>query len=169
MIDPAFVQRMARYNAWQNGQLMEALRDAPPAVVTLNRRAFFGSILGTLNHILWGDRMWLSRFDTRLAPPDGGIEESVSLTQSVADWVPERDATDQAILLWARELRRIDVMRSITFTSRVLGRQCESPIAGCIMHFFNHQTHHRGQVHAMMTAAGLDAPVSDLFMMPEDI
>ncbi|MEQ9176308.1 MAG: DinB family protein, partial [Alphaproteobacteria bacterium] len=63
MITPEYCRMMARYNAWQNRQLTESLDAQPLEVLTEDRGAFFGSILGTLNHLLWGDRMWMARFD----------------------------------------------------------------------------------------------------------
>ena len=63
MIDPAYVVTMARYNAWQNAQLAETFDSMSLGALTENRGAFFGSILATASHLLWGDMMWMSRFD----------------------------------------------------------------------------------------------------------
>ena len=169
MIDPAYVQTMAKYNRWQNTQMSKVLLGTSTAVLTLNRRAFFSSIFGTLNHLLWGDRLWMSRFDPTLTAPKVGVAESVALTKDIRAWNTERKATDRIISDWARDVRAVTLRSNLTFHSITLNEELERPLAQCVSHFFNHQTHHRGQIHAMMTAAGLDAPVSDLILMPEDI
>ncbi len=168
MIEPGYVRTMARYNAWQNRQLTEALDGVADDVLREERGAFFGSIMATLNHLLWGDQMWMSRFDKRIERPGGGVSESVALTPTFAVWSAERFRMDGAIRMWADTLRAVDLKGQLSFFSGVLQRDVQKPMELCVMHFLNHQTHHRGQVHAMMTAAGLRAPVSDLFLMPED-
>ena len=72
------------------------------------------------------------------------------------------------IVVWADELRAIDLAGVVTFTSQSLGGEVSRPVQPLIMHVFNHQTHHRGQVHAMLTAAGARPTDTDLFMTPED-
>jgi uncharacterized damage-inducible protein DinB len=168
VIDPAYVQLMARYNIWQNNQLIDKLEPVPPSVLLLNRRAFFGSILGTLSHLLWGDTIWMSRFDPTMSAPKIKLSDSAGHWDSFDKWRADRVAMDAAILNWTLGVRAMDLQGNLSFYSSVLQADVEKAIAACLTHFFNHQTHHRGQVHAMMTAAGLDAPVSDLFLMPED-
>lgn len=167
MIDAAYVRLMARYNAWQNRQLSPVVEAMDEAELTADRGAFFGSIFATLNHLLWGDRMWMSRFDPKATPPEGGIRESVGVTPTISVWSAERFRMDGRIRLWADGLDTIALRGNLTWYSGAAGREVTKPIALCVTQFFNHQTHHRGQVHAMLTAAGRDAPVSDLFLMPE--
>jgi len=162
------VRLMARYNAWQNAQIMRAVDGVSRAVLTEDHGAFFGSILGTLNHVLWGDRMWLHCFGVEEIRPEGGIEETTTLTPTGAAWSAERFTTDGRIRLWARGLHSIDLTGDLTWFSAVTGAEVSRPRAMCVTHFFNHQTHHRGQVHAMLTRAGLPAPVTDLVFMPEE-
>nr|WP_135503900.1 DinB family protein [Roseovarius aestuariivivens] len=167
MITPEYCRTMARYSAWQNRQYFDLLEAMSRAELTQDRGAFFGSILGTLNHLLWADRIWMSRFDPSVEPPAGGIKESPSCTPTLGAWSAERFHMDGKISHWAESLRALDLTGDVTFTSSVLGRTVSRPLGPCIAHMFNHQTHHRGQIHAMMTAAGLTAPVSDLFLLPE--
>lgn len=167
MITPDYVRRMARYNRWQNEQLQERLAEVPAPLLKQDQGAFFGSILGTLNHILWGDQMWMSRFDTRLPKPDAGIPESPALHPTLAAWGAARVSMDGQIAQWARTLRAVDLAGELRWYSGALNRDVRKPFALCIVHLFNHQTHHRGQVHAMMTRAHISAPVSDLFAMPD--
>lgn len=165
MIEPGYVQTMARYNAWQNGQLIDMLDGMTQADAEQDRGAFFGSILGTLNHLLWGDQIWMSRFDPRLTAPETPGPDSPKLTPTLAVWGAERFAMDGKITAWAERLRAIDLKGDLTWTSGMTGKTVTLPLAVCITHMFNHQTHHRGQVHAMMTAMDLKAPVSDLAFM----
>lgn len=166
MIDRDYCRAMARYNAWQNRQVSQLVEHMPRAELERDRGAFFGSILGTLNHLLWADLIWMARFDGG-PPPEGGIADSPALCPTIGAWSAERFRTDGRITRWAEALDNVDLQGDLTWHSGVLGRQVSKPFALCVVHMFNHQTHHRGQIHAMLTAAGLQAPVSDLFLMPE--
>ena len=168
MINSGYVRAMARYNSWQNKQLMPILEALPQKELKAERGAFFGSILATANHLLWGDMMWMSRFDPSSDAPRGGIAESVDLHPTVSTWAADRFRMDSKICFWAEGLRELDLQNTLTWFSGAAGRQVSAKLQLCIMHFFNHQTHHRGQIHAMLTAAGHPAPISDLFLMPEE-
>ena len=168
MIDPDYVRTMARYNAWQNRQLTEMLTGVSDDVLRADRGAFFGSIFETLNHLLWGDTLWMSRFTDAVAPPAVPADQHRSLTPTFAVWSAERFRMDGAIIRWADKLRAVELQGQLRWYSGLLKTHNEKPVALCVMQLFNHQTHHRGQVHAMMTAAGLKAPVTDIPFMPED-
>jgi uncharacterized damage-inducible protein DinB len=168
LIDPAYVRMMARYNAWQNKQLLVALDVMNTEDLPKDRGAFFGSVQSTLNHLLWGDMLWLNRFDPSAPAPDGDPTDSPSLFASFADWRVERLLTDGRISAWANTVTQADLEADLTMFSRAVQAETTARMAMCVPHFFNHQTHHRGQIHAMLTAAGYEAPVSDLFFMPED-
>lgn len=136
--------------------------------LTKDRASFFGGILATANHLLWGDTLWMSRFDPSVDAPKGGIDTSVTLHATSASWGADRFRMDGKICFWADGLRALDLKGCIRWYSRAAGREMTSSYETAIMHFFNHQTHHRGQLHAMLTSAGQKAPVSDLILMPED-
>ncbi len=166
MITPRFVYTMARYNAWQNRSLYSAADGLSDADRKLDRGAFFDSIHRTLCHVLWGDTIWMSRLDD-WQPPAGGIDQSADL---IADWATlteARAAADQRILTWAEGVSTSDIAETLHWYSGAAGRDVSMPLEICITHFFNHQTHHRGQVHAMLTATGASPDDTDLFMMPE--
>lgn len=167
MITPAYALTMARYNAWQNRQMAAAMDRLDEAALRQDRGAFFGGIMATANHILWADRMWMARLQGQ-PPPEGGIEASTAITPTRAVWSAERFRMDGRILLWAEAVTALDLTGDLTWHSMVAGRQVTRPKAELITHMFNHQTHHRGQIHAMLTAAGVSAPVSDLFFMPQE-
>ena len=166
MIEPGYVRTMARYNAWQNRQLMDLLNDAPGDLLCADQGAFFGSIMATLSHILWGDTLWMNRFEPRISAP--AHNDRVNFTPTFAVWSAERFRLDGAMRMWADTLRALDLKQDIEWQSGLLDRTFSQSLSLCIMQLFNHETHHRGQVHAMMTAAGLEAPVTDLVFMPED-
>ncbi|MEQ8491231.1 MAG: DinB family protein [Marinovum algicola] len=168
MITPEYCRLMARYNAWQNRQIEKALEGVPLEALKADHGAFFGSILGTLNHLVWGDRMWMSRFHEPREKPEGGIKDSTALFPTLGAWSAERFRVDGVISRWAMGLHAVELTGSFRFYSGAMGREVTKPIAPCVVHMFNHQTHHRGQVHAMMTRTGLKAPVTDLFMMPDE-
>lgn len=169
MIEAGYVRQMARYNAWQNRQLTEMLGPVGDAALREDRGAFFGSIMATLNHILWADTLWMSRFHDRIPPPPpaNGTPGHLDFTPTFAVWSADRFRLDGAIRMWADTLRGLDLKRDLTWYSGTLERDFKQPLGLCVIHMFNHQTHHRGQIHAMMTAAGWQAPVSDLVFMPE--
>ncbi|MGI3209723.1 DinB family protein [Roseovarius tibetensis] len=162
------VRLMARYNAWQNAQIVRALDQVSLGVLTEDHGAHFGTILGTLNHVLWADRLWLHRFGTGEPCPEDGIGESTALTATGAAWSAARFAVDGRITLWAKRLRSLDLTGDLAWYSGATGMEMTRPVAVCVTHMFNHQTHHRGQVHAMLTRVGLDAPVTDLVFMPSE-
>jgi uncharacterized damage-inducible protein DinB len=166
MIDTAYVQRMARYNRWQNENLYGVADTLSDDERRRERGAFFGSIQGTLSHLLWGDLMWMSRF-AGTPKPAVGIKESPAL---YADWAAlkrERDAVDKAIIIWADELDPDWLAGDLTWFSGAVNRELKRPIPTLVMHFFNHQTHHRGQVHCLLTQAGGKPSDTDLMLMAE--
>ncbi|SLN71836.1 DinB family protein [Roseisalinus antarcticus] len=165
MITPGYCQTMARYNAWQNTGLRRIVSDIKPEAFDRDRGAFFGSIGGTLNHLLWGDLIWMSRIAGH-APPPCGLADSATLTEGPAAWAEARFRADGRISLWADEVTSLALVGEIVWTPSGGGART-LPLAMGIMHMFNHQTHHRGQVHAMLTAAGITPPTTDLPFMPE--
>ena len=165
MIEPAYVRTMARYNKWQNDGLRRLVEEMDEAELYKDRGAFFGSIMGTLNHLLWADGLWMSRFDGG-PKPEGGIAESTTLTPTPFEWAAQRFRMDGRILRWADGLHAIDLTGDLAWFSGAMGRDMVRPKEVCVVHMFNHQTHHRGQVHAMMTAAGQTLPDTDLPFMP---
>lgn len=169
MIDPGYVRMMARYNCWQNNQLMSVIELMPKDELVRGRGAFFGSILATANHLLWGDKLWMSRFDPSVDPPENlRPDDWVTLWPTASAWSADRFRTDGKIRFWADGLRAVTLKGELEWYSGLLERQMRLPMADAVVHMFNHQTHHRGQIHAMLTAAGQTAPVTDLIFMPKD-
>jgi uncharacterized damage-inducible protein DinB len=163
MITPAHAQAMARYNRWQNGSLYGAADQLPDDERKRARGAFFGSIHGTLSHILFGDQIWLHRLTgTTPAPIARSIAESAT---AMPDWVElkaARAACDEVIIAWAATLQPADLDGDLMWYSAALGRDVTKPRWLLITHIFNHQTHHRGQVHCLLTQNGLTMADTDL-------
>lgn len=169
MIDASYVAMMARYNRWQNGSLYAAADGLGDAGRREDRGAFFKSIHGTLNHLLWGDSMWMSRFwPERVQKPDVAIGASSELVDEWADLRRQREAMDALIVAWAGVVEDDWLAGDLTWFSAAIGQEVTRPAGLCVTHFFNHQTHHRGQVHAMLTAAGAKPADTDLFLMPDE-
>jgi uncharacterized damage-inducible protein DinB len=166
MITADWVRMMARYTQWQNQSVTSAANALPDGDRQAQRGAFFGSIEATLNHLLWGDRIWLNRFAGTPKPRCGSIAESVNEVPDWSRFFLERAATDQAILEWANGLKNSDLNGDLTWFSGAAGREISKPYSFLITHFFNHGTHHRGQINAMLTAAGARTDDTDLFLMP---
>lgn len=166
MIDLAYVQRMARYNRWQNENLYGAAYRLSDAARRQERGAFFGSIHATLSHLLWADRTWASRFGLGEMPP-GGIPDSTALYPDWDKLKSERAAFDAALIAWADGLDSAAVTGDLTWFSGSMQKQLTLPRWVLLTQLFNHQTHHRGQVHCMLTQAGVRPHDTDLPFMPE--
>jgi len=167
MTTPDYARLMARYNAWQNEAVYGAADTLDAAKRAADLGAFFGSIEATLNHILWADRIWLHRFAGTPKPNVGTIPESVAECETWDDLKPARRDLDRQITDWANGLTDADLAGDLTWYSGALGKDMSKPMAKLVVHFFNHQTHHRGQVHAMLTAQGARTEATDIPFMPE--
>lgn len=164
MIEPAFVQLMARYNSWQNISLFGAADGLTDVARREDRGAFFGSIHRTLSHLMWADETWMSRF-AGLPPPGAPNSASADLYPDWEALRARRIAMDAAIQNWADALTAAWLGGDLTWRSGTIGAEATRPRALLVAHFLNHQTHHRGQVHAMLTAAGARPEPTDLMIL----
>ena len=155
---------MARYNRWMNERLYEHCGTLSDRDRKDDRGAFFKSIHGILNHILLGDRLWLSRFLGR----DFQIESlSQELYADFADLTRPRRITDQEILDWVATLTPAQLTKDLAYTSFVNPERRSYPMWVAVLHFFNHQTHHRGQLTTLLSQFGIDPGVTDLIWLPD--
>ncbi len=168
MIGPEHVQTFAAYNRWQNNSLYRAADSLTEADRQEDQGAFFGSIAATLNHLLWGDRIWMSRFAALPQPVAPNIPSSVNECASWKILKEQRTAFDHDIIRWAAGLSSDNLAGDLTWHSGAAGRDIAKPLWLLITHFFNHQTHHRGQVHCLLTALGANPDDTDLFMTPPE-
>lgn len=166
MIKPAYLQRMARYNRWQNENLFGAADTLSDAARRLDRGSYFGSIHATLSHILWADKIWMSRLSDWDAP-DIGISNSKNMFEIWDELKAQRTKADRQFITWADGLQQSDIDGDLQWYSGAMGQDMIRPKAICMMQVFNHQTHHRGQVHAMLTATGAKPDDTDIPFMPD--
>ena len=151
-------QRMADYNTGANRILYEACAALSDDERKQPRPAFFGSIHGTLNPILLGDRIWMTRFRGGEAPSTG---LDAILHEDFAELWEARRAEDTGIEAFMGGLEERGVSGAISYLNNE-GRHFEEPLPVLLAHFFNHQTHHRGQVHGLLSQTHLAPPVLDL-------
>jgi uncharacterized damage-inducible protein DinB len=163
MFTGTYPHLMAEYNRWMNGKIYAACAELPDAERRKDRGAFFKSITATLNHILWGDRIWLGRFNGQ-SYPVGAVNEE--LHADFAELRAAREAFDQEILDWARGVTPAWLQEPLSWTSRLYGFTQTQPRWVLVVQLFNHQTHHRGQVHAMLTQLGMDVGPTDVPVLP---
>ena len=162
MITSDYVRTMAGYNRWQNESLYGAADTLTDAQRKELRGAFFGSIHGTLSHLLWADQMWMSRFAGTPRPKAAGIPDSPGMVERWEDLKVERVAFDEVIVGWADKLDPHWLEGDLTWFSGAAGREVTKPKGLLVAHLFNHQTHHRGQVHCMLTQCGIKPGATDL-------
>jgi uncharacterized damage-inducible protein DinB len=161
-----YVLMMARYNQWQNDSLVQAANSLSDSERAADKGSFFGSIQKTFSHILWGDQLWLNRFAGTPAPKSS-IQQSVD---HFADWDSfraERTRFDAVILDWAKNVNVDWFSGDLSWFSGAMNRDISKPKKMLTIQMFNHQTHHRGQIHAMLTAAGAHPDDTDVPFMPE--
>jgi len=164
LITPAFVHTMAAYNAEMNQRLYGAAERLPDTARRLPRGAFWGSIHGTLCHLLWGDQMWMSRFDG-WPKPTVVQKDSAALIAGFDELRQARIEADDKIYTWAERVTPQWLAEEMVWLSASANRELRQPRSLLVTHFFNHQTHHRGQAHAMITAAGEKTGDTDLFLV----
>ena len=164
MITPAYIRTMAEYNAEMNRRLYGPASRLSDAERREQRGGFWGSIHGTLNHLLWGDQQWMSRFDN-WPKPNVVIKQSAGLIDDFAVLSTAREKADADISRWAAKVDNPWLEEDLTWFSGAANREVRAPRRLLVTHFFNHQTHHRGQVHAMLTAAGQQTGDTDLFLL----
>ncbi len=160
-VNPAFVRTMAAYNAEMNRRIYAAAHRLSDAARRLPRGAFWGSIHGTLCHLLWGDQMWMARFDG-WPKPELRQRESSALIADFDELSRARIDADARISSWAERVTAPWLAEELVWFSVSLNKEMRQPRSLLVMHFFNHQTHHRGQAHAMITDAGEQTGDTDL-------
>lgn len=152
---------MAGYNAWCNARIYDAAARLPDADYRADRGAFFKSVHGTLNHILVADRIWLKRFTGQGEAPD---RLDAILFENLPELRAARETEDSRIVSYIDSLSETELAGRIRYRTITNPADVEQPLAPALIHFFNHQTHHRGQVHGLLTGFGLEGPSLDLIL-----
>ena len=167
---PSGVRLMADYNRWMNDRLLAAAARLSRDALFLDRGAFFGSVFGTLNHLLVGDSIWLHRFAMHpLGFPALEVMQDwprpVSLREPLADDLAglarRRQALDAIIGTMAAETSTMHLAADLVYRNTA-GTLFRRPFGALLQHFFNHQTHHRGQLTTLLFQAGIDPGETDL-------
>lgn len=173
------VQLHAKYNQWINQRLYDAAERLTDEERRVDQRAFFGSILGTFNHLIVGDSIWIRRF------LDASITASESMKESTLQWLPEpssldavlypdwtqlrdtREQIDAFILHWTGQMQSCDLDSTLHYKN-TKGRPFERQLGPLLVHFFNHQTHHRGQLTTLLFQSGVDPEITDMLAIIPD-
>ena len=161
---------LAAYNADMNRKVYDAAAALPATEWLADRRAFFGSLCGTLNHLVAADTIWLTRFaahpgahaalaSLRGQPVPTGLTHIYS--DEVATLYARRRQLDEMIVQLAGELSEADLDVALRYAN-TKGVVSNKRFASLLLHFFNHQTHHRGQASTLLAQAGADIGVTDL-------
>lgn len=170
------IRLMARYNSWMNERLYAAASTLLDEALSAERGAFFGSILGTLNHLLVADRIWLGRYrahpaNFRALQTLAELETPTRLDQPMAADIRElaalRKQLDSCIEALAAEMCEEQLDQPLNYRN-TKGVAAQKHFFALLMHLFNHQTHHRGQATTLLAQAGVDVGVTDLLALIPD-
>jgi uncharacterized damage-inducible protein DinB len=155
---------MATYNSEMNRRLYTAAGNLTDDERRADRGAFWSSIHGSLVHLYWGDCQWMSRFDG-WQKPGVPIKQSASMIKDFDELRAIRVKADADIEAWAGRVDAAWLAEDLVWFSGAAGREMRWAKGKLLVHFFNHQTHHRGQVHAMLTACGQETGDTDIFLV----
>ncbi|MFK7964070.1 MAG: DinB family protein [Burkholderiaceae bacterium] len=170
------IRLLAQYNQQMNARLISAAETLSEEALKADRQAFFGSIFGTLNHLAVADTLWLKRFalhpatyvalsEITKAPTPTSLGQQ--LHPDLNSLTTYRRDVDQMVIAWTEEITEPDLDHVFRYTNS-RGDVGNKPFFGLVMHFFNHQTHHRGQATALLSQAGADYGVTDLITLMRD-
>ncbi len=158
------IQMLARHNQWANARLLEDLAQAEPASLAAPLAVDHGSILGILNHVLVTDQLWRHRLTGTVAAPatlDAQLATSLEALRAL------RAEEDASIIAAVASFATQQLTGTLHYTTTT-GRPVTMPFAGALLHWFQHQTHHRGQVHALLSQCGVSPQDTDLLYFARD-
>lgn len=167
------LQLMASYNQWMNDKLYAAAATLSDEQLFADRKAFFGSLFNTLNHLVVADTIWLKRFarhpagwpslaPVMLLPDPQGL--ATLICNRLDELAARRQMLDQLIIAWAADLSDADLDVTLHYVNTA-GVQHHRNFYGLLTHFFNHQTHHRGQITTLFSQAGVDVGITDVLAL----
>ncbi len=159
------LRAMAAYNRWANRRLYAAAAALPDEAYRRPAGAFFGSLHGTLNHLLVTDRNWMARFE---GTGESQHKLDAALFERLEDLRAAREREDERIARHVAGLTDVALDADFEYAT-TSGKPQRQPRWEAMVHFFNHQTHHRGQAHAILTRLGVaEPPVLDLLVMQRE-
>ena len=176
MSERALFVLLAQYNESMNVKLYAAAAKLSAEQLEEDRGAFFGSLIGTLNHIVAGDTIWLQRFARYGAPcasllpmlalpAPGGL--TAIFSKDLEALSEQRRKLDAIINAFVAELSE-EGLQQVLHYKNMKGVSSHKRLSALLLHFFNHQTHHRGQASTLLFQAGVDIGVTDLVMLVPD-
>jgi len=152
----------AAYNSVMNNRILNCCETLDESVLLEDLGAYFGSILGTLNHLINADELWLSRFT-------GAPHDVMALNQIRFDSLEKvrdrRTELDKTIYAFVASLDPVKIQRTLSYKSFVTPQKREEVLGKALLHFFNHQTHHRGQITTLLFQKGRDPGLTDLISL----
>ena len=169
-------QLLAQYNQWMNQQVYQAAQQLDESTLHRDLGAFFGSIFGTVHHIYVADIIWLNRFASHsqnysslhnLPTLPSYTKLNLIVTQDFSELYKLRQNLDVIIINWTQEITSTDLDSNLQYTDTKGNPYCKN-LGQLIQHFFNHQTHHRGQVATLLSQQGIDIGVTDLLKIIPD-
>lgn len=167
-------RRHARYNAWINQSLLEASLSLSSAQQSQDQHVFFKSITGSWNHIMVGDLLWLNRLAMIFPILDDAMDQwpkpnalNQVLYRQLEDLAEPRQQLDELMIQWCDFLRESDCEDRLQYHNSQDELQVK-PLPDVMQHLFNHQTHHRGQITALLSQLGVDYGATDFISMPGD-
>lgn len=163
MGDRNYYEMMANYNQWMNQKLYKICAEILDEKRKEDRGAFFKSIHGTLNHLLYGDRAWMGRF---INEPFSVTKIGQELYADFDELRKEREQTDLEIVKWSKNITAEWLEKPFEYTSSVDGKTRILPTWVLVTHMFNHQTHHRGQLTTLLSQLGCDPGITDIPWLP---
>ena len=173
MSTPNHFRMMAEYNGCMNARLYEVAGKLSRDDFLRERGAFFGSVMGTLNHLVVTDTMWLKRFAVHPSNPPAlepirALPQPTALNQvlftELAELAPRRKLIDSAIKAWAEGLTQADLDHVLHYANSK-GVKSQKRMSKLVTHLFNPQTHHRGQASTLLFQAGHDVGATDLLVL----
>ena len=159
---------MSAYTVWQNHSIYNAADTLTDEERQCDRGAFFGSIHATLNHLLWADQRWLHRLSGTPNPAQPDVPNSVREHETWEALKTARVFTDKAFIDWSMAVTEEELAGDLSWYSANDQTQLVRPKWTVVCHVYNHGTHHRGQVHAMLTAAGAKPDDTDVLYLKSE-
>jgi uncharacterized damage-inducible protein DinB len=159
------LEMLAGYNEWANRRLYAAAAELTDADYRADHGAFFGSLHGTLNHLLAADRIWMRRL-TGVGPAPRRLDEIVH--DEFGELRAARAEEDARIIAYVASLNDVHLAGTVRYTTISSPTQIEQDLVPVLINFFNHQTHHRGQAHGLLTRITNQAPSLDLLMFQRE-
>ncbi|WP_284280099.1 DinB family protein [Limnobacter litoralis] len=158
----ALFKMLAQYNQVMNQQILDACAKLPNEALLQDMGAFFGSIMGTLNHLVNADELWLSRLLDRPHAVSALNEIRFSNLKTFGEM---RAKLDQDLLAYVDALSDQHLHQPLRYTSLAANQTREESLHKVLLHLFNHQTHHRGQVTTLLFQKKVDPGVTDLVFL----